>query len=71
MQYHFGTIMEYKYIEKRERSDSVLFTKARKPSEYKKVYEQHKDTTKILDYTTIVDRLRTVSWNITTVVQLM
>ena len=48
---------------KRKRSDSVLWQKPLHPQNNLKSNMQHKNATKNFDYTTIVDRLRTVSWS--------
>ena len=48
---------------KRKRSDSVLCQKPLHPQKNPKATGQHKNATKIFDYTTIADRIRTVSWS--------
>ena len=48
---------------KRKRSDSVLWQKPlHRKKNPKKTTWQHKNATKNIDYTTIADRLRAVSW---------
>ena len=49
---------------KRRRSDSdLLYDKTPIPTENSKINGQHKNATKNFDYTTIADRIRTVSWS--------
>ena len=55
----FYTIMR----EKRKRSDSALTKAPLSTEKIQKPTWQHKNATKNVDYTTIADRLRTVSWS--------
>ena len=57
--------MNAKNFYKKKKDEITLspMTKAPIPSENKKVKRQHKDANKNFDYTTIADRLRTVSWS--------
>ena len=61
-----GPLSGKEYVDmkrKMKRSDSVLWQKPLHPQKIQKATWQHKNVTKILDYTTIADRLRTVSWS--------
>ena len=51
------------YGRKRRRSDSVLWQNPYTHRIIQKATWQHKNATKNFDYTTIADRLRTVSWS--------
>ena len=51
------------YLEKKEEIWLSPVTKTLKPTEQSKSTWQHKNATKNFDYTTIADRLRTVSWS--------
>ena len=52
----------FSYTEKKEEIWLSPITKALKPTEFQKVKRQHKKRHQNFDYTTIADRLMTVSW---------
>ena len=47
----------------RQRSDSVLWQKPQHPQKVRKYRDNIQNATQNFDYTTIADRLRTVSWS--------
>ena len=63
LEIHFDSTCSVRYHERRKRtgSDSVLMTK----NDFLQKIQQpiYKDTTKHVNYTTIADRLRIVSWS--------
>ena len=61
--YRVGAILYGNYQRKRKSSDSVLWQKPLHPQKKSKKQRDKKKTTKNFDYTTIADRLRTVSWS--------
>ena len=54
--------MNKPYLRKKKRSDSVYNKSLYRNCKVQEVTGQHKHATKNFDYTTIADRLMTVSW---------